>query len=69
MTTPRRSKPLGQAIAWTDEDLDRLSTVTPEDIQAASALWRQNAGQLANLLDAKPMDEESNANPAQPTNA
>ena len=69
MTTPRRSKQLGKAIEWTDADMERLSTVTPEDIQAASALWRQNAGKLARLLDADTQESIENAKPAPAVNA
>lgn len=65
MKQPQSSKrrvKLGVVVPWTDADLDRLSTITPEDITAASALWRANAGALANLLDAEPVDAEKPAN-------
>jgi hypothetical protein len=49
---PKR-KPLGHAIAWTDQDLAEMSQVTQSDIKAAQALWRNAAPKrLAGLLDA-----------------
>lgn len=42
-----------KAIHWTDADIDRLSTFTQEDIQRAIKFWKQHAGILANLLEAK----------------
>jgi hypothetical protein len=51
---PARTVPLGKALAWTDDDLDRLSAVTPEDIAAAQEWWRRNApARYAKLLDAQ----------------
>lgn len=61
MTKPQPNKPprvkLGRALEWTDADLSRLSTVTPEDIKNASALWRVRTGRLQNLLDAAALEE------------
>lgn len=49
---PKR-KPLGHAINWTDQDLADMSTITPADIKAAVALWRNAApARLKGLLDA-----------------
>lgn len=30
-------KPVGQALEWSDEEIDRLATITPEDIAAAKS--------------------------------
>lgn len=35
--------PLGQAIAWTDEELDALAVVSPQDVAEAQASVRKNA--------------------------
>jgi hypothetical protein len=49
---PKR-KPLGKAIAWTDQDLAEMATITSSDIKAAVAMWRNAAPKrLAGLLDA-----------------
>lgn len=54
---PKRKVPRGKALNWTDEDLDRLSQVTPEDIQQAAARWREAASpQYQNLLDAEEVE-------------
>lgn len=56
----RPRKPLGKAIVHTDEELDQLATVTPADIEAASALWKASAPPaLANLLDAKQKESDA----------
>lgn len=34
--------PLGKPLALTKADLERLSVVTPADIEAAKATWRRN---------------------------
>jgi hypothetical protein len=33
----------GQHIAWSDDDLDRLSAITMDDLNAARSWWRQYA--------------------------
>lgn len=38
---PPNKVPLGKPLELTDEELDRLSQVTPEDIRKAAALWRK----------------------------
>jgi hypothetical protein len=35
--------PLGKPLQLTDAELDALAVITPEDIQAAKALWSQAA--------------------------
>lgn len=49
---PRKST---KAIPWTDADLERLSQITPEDLQQAAELWRENSTRPS-LLDAQPDD-------------
>jgi hypothetical protein len=45
----------GSALPWSDFDIDRLSTVTPADVEAGAALWRREApGTLRNLIEAEP---------------
>ena len=34
---PKPGKPVGRAIRWSDEELDRLATVSDEDIAAAKS--------------------------------
>jgi len=52
---------------WTEEELDDLSIITPEDIERAHAQWRKDVpAAFANLLDAQPEkppedDDESTA--------
>lgn len=53
-------KPLGKAIHWTEEDLDRLSRVTDTDVDHAVQVWRDTAPpEYRDLLDAA--TEEENA--------
>jgi hypothetical protein len=50
-----RKTGLGAPLDLSDEALDQAAQVTPLDIAAAAALWRQHApSKLAGLLDAKP---------------
>ena len=50
----KKRVPLGKPLKLTDADLDRLSQVTPSDIEAAKIRWRQNAPKkYKNLLDAE----------------
>lgn len=52
--SPARKIPLGPAIDWTDEEIERLAEVTAADIQAAQIRWRDTSGPLwKNLLDAE----------------
>lgn len=37
MATKKRKKPLGKPLQWTDEDLDTMALVTPQDIENAKA--------------------------------
>jgi hypothetical protein len=53
-----RKKPLGSPVDWTESDLDALSTISPADLKAAAALWRNEAPKpLQGLLDAKVQEE------------
>lgn len=53
----KRKVDLGEPIHWTDEELDAMSEVTLEDIEAAKALWRAGAPKrFKKLLDAEPQE-------------
>lgn len=55
MIQPKRRVPLGQPLDWTEQALDRLSQISPENTQQAEAFWRQTASKpLRDLLDATP---------------
>lgn len=62
MKPPRRVK-LGKLKPWTDEELERLSTITEQDKEAAAAHWHKNAGRLARLLDAEQQETGPDAKP------
>jgi len=50
--------PLGKPLILTDAELDQLSTVTDEDIENASKLWRESVDpDIADLLDAVEVTE------------
>jgi hypothetical protein len=50
----KRRKPLGTVQPLTDEQLDTLSQVTPQDIEDAKGLWAAGVGGwYASLLDAE----------------
>lgn len=52
--------PLGKALHWTDNDLARLSEITPEDVARARARFGQDVGpEFAGLLDAVPDEPTS----------
>lgn len=56
---PKRRKPLGDPIQYTDVDLDQLAEVTMADIKAADALWRSEApAPLKRLLDAEVIEDK-----------
>ena len=56
---PGKRVALGQPIQWTDEELDMLAAVTPAEIELARQMFRANASpKFANLLDAKPAEDE-----------
>lgn len=58
MAGPKRV-PLGQPLQLTDEQLDQLAEVTPEDIEKAKAFWRNNAPpKFVTLLDAQTIEEQ-----------
>jgi hypothetical protein len=45
--------PLGKPLELTDEELDEMSKITPEDIQAARKLWIESVpDEIKDLLDA-----------------
>lgn len=44
----------GSALPWDDDDLDRLATITPADVNAGAALWRAHAPKtLKGLIEAE----------------
>jgi hypothetical protein len=55
---PAAKVPLGPALAWTDDDLARLSEITPEDIELARAATAKVSPLLAGLLGAEAEEEE-----------
>lgn len=60
--TPRRNKrrkPIGKPIPRTDADLDRLSTVTAADVEAARVLVAGASPAAGKLLDAKQVEDET----------
>lgn len=62
----KKAVPLGTLSVLTDDDLDRLSQVTPFDIEKAKIKWRERAPKkYKNLLDAKTDADvkDANANP------
>ncbi len=51
----------GQFPIRTDADLDRLSVITPMDIEEAKLAWRRNVPEkYKNLLDAEVMPTDGN---------
>lgn len=59
----KRPDPNRKAIHWTDEDLDQLAEIGPEDIEEAKAWWRRNADpRFRELLDAEPLDDDPDPN-------
>jgi hypothetical protein len=66
MADPRkRKKPLGEPIIRTDEELDALAAISPEDIQQARVMVAGTSQAAAKLLDAQPVKEKDEAKPAQ----
>lgn len=58
----KKTVPLGKPLALSPADLDRLSVVTTADIEASKAAWRRNTPRkFKNLLDAKTLPEQKNA--------
>jgi hypothetical protein len=54
---PPRAK--GKAIRRSDEELDALAEVTPEDIEAARDLWDKDAPErYRGLIDAEEGDDD-----------
>lgn len=54
MSEPR--VPKGKPLNWSEEEMDALSEVTPEVIEAAKLAVRRDNPRLAALLDALPDD-------------
>lgn len=58
MPDKNNSVPLGKPLELTDDELDDLATVTPDDIQKARRLWIKSNPDLASLLDTTEVVEE-----------
>lgn len=57
-----KKKPLGAAITWTDADLDHMAEISPTDLKAAEALWRNEAPpKLKALLSAEVLEKDKQA--------
>jgi len=55
---PKNKKSLGPALDWTDEDLDQMAEITPADLKAAEALWKNEAPpKFKQLLQAQVEEE------------
>lgn len=64
----KRKVDLGDPIQWTDEDLDNMSEIAQQDIDAAAALWRAGApAATKKLLDAE--TKGTNGEETKPANA
>lgn len=58
-TTSRRRIPRGSALDWSEDDLDRFSEITQDDIEAARIAWRRDAPPAyRELFDAEPEPED-----------
>jgi hypothetical protein len=52
----KQRQALGPALDWTDEEIERLAQVGPDDARLAADWWRRNApGRYKRLLDAAPV--------------
>ena len=50
--------PLGKPLQLTDEELDAMAEITPEDIEKTKKLWRKVApDKYKDLLDATPVED------------
>jgi hypothetical protein len=59
--TNKPKKRLGQPLAWTEEQLTKLSQINPSDEQAANVVWKENAPKgFEGLLNAKVVEEDGN---------
>lgn len=57
---PGLRKQLGEPLRWSEEELDALSEVTPQDVVDAQASVRQHATQEgAALWEAVPAEDET----------
>lgn len=64
MASKRRVDPQRRAIRWSDADIDKLSEITPQDIEESRAWWRRNADpQYRELLDPDDADADSPPTP------
>ena len=60
---PRRKRKIDRITAWTEEELDTMSAITPQDVQRAKAVIQRASPLAAQLLDAKQEEENAPANP------
>lgn len=54
----QQNVPMGQAIQWSDEELDALSQISDADLLLAVALWKHDLP-LSGLRDLLDADEET----------
>jgi hypothetical protein len=55
---PRERQPLGNAIDWSDTDLDAMASISSADLKTAEALWQQDAPPtLRDLLGAEVIEQ------------
>jgi len=48
----------GKALDWTDKKIDKLSVVSPSDIESAEVFWRKHApAEAKDILEAIPVDD------------
>jgi hypothetical protein len=52
MSDRQKTVPRGRALAWTAEELDEMSIITPEVIEAAKQAVQRDNPKLARLLEA-----------------
>ena len=56
----KRRKRLGDLPPLTDEQLEQMAQITPQDIEAAAVLWRANApAKYKKLLDAQEPNDQN----------
>lgn len=52
MSQGQKTVPRGRALAWTPEELDAMSVITPEIVEAAQQALQRDNPKLGRLLDA-----------------
>lgn len=57
---PKKTVALGKPLQLSDEDLERLSEITPEDIENAKAAVNRASPKLGAMLDSQTEEDENN---------